>query len=164
MRLLRATIVAIVCFAAASGTSIARDPYGNEGLHRRYSPYDRPFSDYRREPPNYAPSRRAVEPFTPYYNRPAVWPYYPVYYGSWGWGPYGYRYGFSPWFAPRGPARWPNAWRIAPIGPAPFTRFDYSWRVPFMPYEPGACVDPHDVGRGIPATLTAEPSEECYYW
>lgn len=164
-RLVQPLLAAIVFAGVHSGAG-ARDPYGNEGLSRRYNSYDHSssFSYYHREPPNYAPSRRATEPFTPYYNRPAVWPYYPMYYGSWFWGPYGYRYGFSPWFAPAGPFRWGPAWRIAEIGPAPFTRCDYSWRVPFMPYEPGAPVDPYDVGRGIPAVLTAEPSEECYYW
>jgi len=162
----RKSIIVAVLVAGMSASAGARDPYGNAGLSRRYSPYDRAnsYSYDHRTPPNYAPSRRAVEPFTPYYNRPAVWPYYPVYYGSWGWGPYGYRYGFAPWFWPRGGGSWGNSWRIAEVGPAPFTRCDYSWRVPFMPYEPGALVDPSDVGRGIPAVLTAEPSEECYYW
>lgn len=162
----RFTAVAALVVAVTCGSANARDPYGNAGLHRRYSPYDRSstYSYYQHAPPNYAPSRRAVAPYTPYYNRPAVWPYYPMYYGSWYWGPYGYRYGFSPWFAPYGPFSWGNSWRIAEIGPQPYTRYEYSWRVPFMPYEPGAPVDYYDVGRGIPAELTAEPVEECYYW
>ncbi len=148
--------------AALTATLAASDPYGNAGLSRRYSSYDRTPSIYRQESPSYSASRRAVDPYTPYYNRPAVWPYYPRYYGSSYYGPYGYRYGFSPWFAPYGPYHWPNSWSIYEVGPPPPA--NYAWRVPYMPYVPGTYVAPTDVGRGFPAVPTAAPSEECYYW
>jgi hypothetical protein len=165
MRRLRQIGLAVALTGAVCASATAGDPYGTSGLRRSYSSYDRYSPSVHRDLPNYAPSRRAVEPFTPYYNRPAVFPYYPRYYGSWAWGPYGYRYGFSPWFAPYGPYRWAGSWRIAEVGPPPpLTRLDYSWRVPNLPFEPGMYVAPTDVGRGFPAVPAADPSEECYYW
>jgi hypothetical protein len=163
MRRSLALLLTSLLATAFATYAAARDPYGNAGMSRRYSPYDSSARSYRQESPAYAASRRAVDPYTPYYNRPAVWPYYPGYYGSWFYGPYGYRYGFAPWYAPYGPYRWRNSWSIYEVGPAS-PSYGYAWRVPYMPYEPGTYVAPADVGRGFPAVPTAEASEECYYW
>ncbi len=167
----RVCVIAVALACAVGAGLVAEAPAqsrraASDGTSRRYSPFDRPSASAydRREPANYAASRRSWDPYTPYYNRPAVWPYYPRYYGSWYYGPYAYRYGYSPWFAPSGPYRWPHAWRIAEVGPVSFDRLDYGWRVPFAPYGPSALISATDVGRGIPAVLTAEPATECYYW
>ncbi|MDZ4779093.1 MAG: hypothetical protein SGJ19_02435 [Planctomycetia bacterium] len=164
--------VLLVC-ALASRAAVAQSrSYGPADISRRYNPYEptsRAVYDYR-EPPSYAASRRSWDPYTPYYNRPAVWPYYPGYYGGWHYGPYGYRYGFSPWFggygrySAYGHYHWPNSWRIAEVGPAPFDRLDYAWRSPIAPFGPAAMISPVDVGRGFPAVPAAAASGECYYW
>ena len=165
-------LLAVAVALAVREAGAQSNRYGTADLNRRYSAYEassRAVYDYR-EPPSYAASRRSWDPYTPYYNRPAIWPYYPRYYGGWFYGPYGYRYGFDPWFggygaySMYGPYRWPNAWRIAEVGPVPLDRLDYAWRVPMAPFAPPALISPVDVGRGIPAVPTAGAAGECYYW
>lgn len=162
------TLVAVVgaCWSSVACGQSSRDAHNGNGLNRRYSSYDAPpVRGYdRREPASYAASRRGWDPYTPYYNRPAIWPYYPRYYGSWHYGPYGYRYGFSPWFSSYGSYHWPNAWRIAEVGPVPVDRMNYLRRIPFAPYDPAAMISPADIGRGIPAVWAVDPDIECYYW